>query len=618
MSFFNPLNLIWLLPMAGLIVLMYILKLRRKDVVVSSTFLWRQVIRDVQANAPFQKLRKNLLLLLQLIAVALLVMAIARPFFRTQGLGGRSVVIIVDTSASMTATDVSPSRLEAAKREAIKVVNDMRAQDQMMVLSAAAKPEAVTGFTSDKSELIRGINALIPKETVTNVRDAVNLAAALVAARDASQIDIISDGAFPPITNVNLGKTHVAFHPIGKAARNVGIAAVDYRRSLTGEKTLEVFVSVHNFDSKPQTFNVELSHEGNTIDAHEVTLPSGADSPDLFDIPEPAEPLTLTVKLDVKDDLAVDNQAAMVVTPRKQVKALLVTPENVFLETGIKVDPNIELSTTKLGGFTSPAGYDVVIFDGAAPAKLPEGNYLFVNCASDQSPAVPGAVGENRTIIDPNKSHPVMRYVEFGQLHWTDMRAGKPARWGQELATSESGPAIVAGEKGKMRALWIGFHLDQAHSDFPRTVAYPIFVSNAVRWLAHTDDASEGQVRTGSAMTLDAPPGSGRVVVTKPDGSKRELAGVTRGGVVFDDTDQVGIYTATGGAGYRRTFAANLADYDESDITPRANPELGGNPPGKVGRQVSIVRELWPWLAVLLLGLLALEWWAFHRRVYVT
>src|SRR4051812_4485587 len=104
MTFFNPLNLLWLLPMAGLIFLMYLLKLRRKDVVVSSTFLWRQVIHDVQANAPFQKLRKNLLLFLQLAAVALLVFAIARPFFRTRGLGGRSVVIVMDTSASMAAT----------------------------------------------------------------------------------------------------------------------------------------------------------------------------------------------------------------------------------------------------------------------------------------------------------------------------------------------------------------------------------------------------------------------------------------------------------------------------------------------------------------------------------
>src|SRR5205807_1638476 len=133
MHFTNPLSLIWLAPMAGLIVLMYILKLRRRDVVVSSTFLWRQVIRDVQANAPFQKLRKNLLLFLQLLAIALIILAISRPFWRGMGIGGRSVVIVVDTSASMMATDVGRSRLDEAKRVAREVVRDMKPQDQMML-----------------------------------------------------------------------------------------------------------------------------------------------------------------------------------------------------------------------------------------------------------------------------------------------------------------------------------------------------------------------------------------------------------------------------------------------------------------------------------------------------
>src|SRR4051794_13398457 len=99
MHFANPLNLLWLLPIPALIVVMYILKLRRKDVIVSSTFLWQQVIRDVQANAPFQKLRRNLLLLLQLIIAGLIIFALARPFWRSIAFGGRNIVLLVDTSA---------------------------------------------------------------------------------------------------------------------------------------------------------------------------------------------------------------------------------------------------------------------------------------------------------------------------------------------------------------------------------------------------------------------------------------------------------------------------------------------------------------------------------------
>lgn len=618
MNFFNPLNLIWAAPLAGLIVLMYILKLRRKDVVVSSTFLWRQVIRDVQANAPFQKLRKNVLLFLQLLAAALLVLAIARPFWRGTGIGGRSVVIVVDTSASMTATDIGRSRLDEAKQEAGRVVGSMRPEDQMLIVSAAAKPTAMTGFTSDRGELGRAIDSLKPHETSTNMREAVNLASALVATRDASEIDIISDGAFDPITNVNLGKTHVAFHPVGKSGHNVGITAVDYRRSLTGDNKIQVFVTVHNFDTVKRTFNVELRHDNDLLDAHEVSLQPGREDPDIFEIPEPAQAVTLTTKLDVKDDLAADNQAAMVIMPRRLIKVLLVGNGNVTLETGIGVDPNVELSRVALSGFTRPRGYDVVIFDGAAPKTLPEANYLFINCSSDQSPASPGADHDNQSLIDPNKIHPVMKYVDFGALRWVHMHEGRPAGWAQELAGSESGPAIVSGEKSKMRAIWLGFGMEITDGRFPFTVGYPIFISNAIRWLSHSEDTSASQVRTGAPVQLDAPPAAGTVTITKPDGSKRSVAISSRGGGVFDDTDETGIYTATGNADYHRTFAANLSDYAESDITPRKNPEMGGGLKGQIGRRVTVTREMWPWLAIGLLALLGLEWYAFHRRVFVS
>src|SRR5437764_14022563 len=118
MNLAAPLNLLWLPLIGGLIVLMYILKLRRKDVVVSSTFLWRQVIRDVQANAPFQKLRKNLLMFLQLAAVALLVFSLAQPFWRGHGIGGRRVVVVADTPAPMLATGVRRCRLRVSKARA--------------------------------------------------------------------------------------------------------------------------------------------------------------------------------------------------------------------------------------------------------------------------------------------------------------------------------------------------------------------------------------------------------------------------------------------------------------------------------------------------------------------
>jgi Ca-activated chloride channel family protein len=617
MRLLHPFNLLWLLPIAGLIVAMYILKLRRQDVIVSSTFLWRQAIRDVQANAPFQKLRKNLLLLLQLLAALLLVLILAQPFWHTSGLGGRSIVLVLDVSASMLATDESGSRMDAARQRALQIIGDMKPQDQVMVIAASARPEAVTGFSSDRSVVSQAVSRLTARQTRANMRDALNLAAALVATRDAAQIDIVSDGAFEPVIGVNLGKTHVHFHPVGRRSKNVGITAVDYRRNPAGEGTIEVLIALNNFDSQPQTFTVELTHEKRLLDAREVTLPPGGENLDIFEIPEPQQPVTLTARLDADDEFAADNQASLILLPRKPIRTLLVSDGNLFLEKALQVDPNVELSSVHLAGFTSPDGFDVVIFDRAAPAKLPEGNYLFVNCGSDQSPAEPGAEAENQTLIDPDRSHPTLRYVDFAAARWTRMRRGTPAGWAQELASFEWGPAIIAGEKGRMRALWIGFGLDLNDGPFPLTVSYPIFLSNAIRWLSFSEDAAATQIRTGTTITLDTPADVQTITITKPDGTRREIAASGRGGTAFDDTDQSGIYTATGANGYRRLFAANLSSYAESNIAPRHDHDFGAPLPGEPGRQVAIQRALWPWLAAALLGLLALEWWAFHRRAFV-
>src|SRR5918994_3800957 len=117
MPFTTPLALLGLL-FVPIVVAMYLLKLRRDEAVVPSTLLWRQLVADVEANAPWQRLRRSLLLLLQLLLVAILAILAARPFIdRPAGLAG-DLVLVVDPSASMQATDITPSRLDAAKAAA--------------------------------------------------------------------------------------------------------------------------------------------------------------------------------------------------------------------------------------------------------------------------------------------------------------------------------------------------------------------------------------------------------------------------------------------------------------------------------------------------------------------
>src|SRR5512138_3300708 len=114
MSLLAP-GLLLLGLLAGPVLLLYMLKLRRRDTQVSSNLLWEQVLRDREANAPWQRLKRNLLLFLQLLILAAMVLALARPWVPSPTVAQGNVVVLLDASASMAATDVSPSRFAAAQ-----------------------------------------------------------------------------------------------------------------------------------------------------------------------------------------------------------------------------------------------------------------------------------------------------------------------------------------------------------------------------------------------------------------------------------------------------------------------------------------------------------------------
>src|SRR6266852_1404908 len=140
MSFLAPAALA-LSALAVPIILLYMLRLRRRDVPVSSTMLWQQLLRDLEANAPWQRLRRNLLLLLQLLILAALVIALARPFVEVPTVTTGRIALLIDASASMNATDVQPSRFEAAKQQALGIVDTLTEQDSLAVIRVAEVPE---------------------------------------------------------------------------------------------------------------------------------------------------------------------------------------------------------------------------------------------------------------------------------------------------------------------------------------------------------------------------------------------------------------------------------------------------------------------------------------------
>jgi len=633
MNLLNPLNFLWAVPLLGGIVALWMLRLKRQDVTVSSLYLWNTLLQETQANAPFQKLRRNLLLFLQLLAAFLLVFALARPFVYGAGVSGHTIVIVLDTSASMNATDVSPSRLAAAKSAADDFVDrQMRGGDVATVLSASSKPQSLlSGFTGDSGRLHAAIDGAGGTDTVADMPSALTLAQSLVGTRTGAEIRVFSDGAYSQddlrkLGTLSYGGTDVALTSVGTASPdNLAITRLDGRRNpQTGVN--EVFAEVQNLGSRPHSGGtLSLLKDGRLIDARALSFTNNMQV-ETFDSPLLKDGGIITARLDdVKDDLATDNQASLVLAPPRPRRVLLVTDGNIFLERGLNLDPDVVLAECTPDEFATVGkngvGYGMVVFDGALPATpLPPGNYLVFGADSAQMPVTSSGSSDNPTYIDENRTHPVMRFVDLEGLHLRTALHTQTQPWGQSLAEADSGPLIAAGEHNGLRVVSVSFNLSD--SDWPLRVSFPIFLTNSVRWLTAAGGlgASTPETPTGGVASVAVPPGQSSVSITRPDGSKTAVNAPETGGVVLvDDTRQAGIYHArVGSADY--PFAVNLDSADESRLAAQKPPQL--THPGTP--QIAAIHlplsrrakdDLWPTLAAAALILLLVEWFVFHKRI---
>jgi len=613
MSLLSPLSLIWLVPLAGAIVVLYLLKLKRKERTVSSVMLWQDAVADIQANAPFQKLKKNLLLLLQLLALLMLVFAIARPFVRARGANENRIAVILDSSASMQSTDISPSRFDNAKSKALDVVKRMGPGDTMLVIVAGAKTQVVAPFTSDKRSLAAAISKLRPVDTTCNMRQAMVLALSLVAGKSVAppRIVVFSDGLFDPLVDLSPGKARIDFERIGKDCDNVAITGMDSRKTLSGEQ--QVFVSLRNFSTRKRDFNLEIYMQDQLFDVRDESLAPGEAKQEILSSLTDAGG-RITAKLDISDDLQADNSASVYLTKRGKLSILMVSKGNIFLQNALNLDPRTQLVRTEVApADLGKSGYDLVIFDRIQPpASLPPGGYLLVDTAAAQGPADMGPDIQRPTIVDSNQKHPASAYVDFTDVRIASARYLKPKLWATPIIEGEAGPLGVAGANGGRRFVQISFSL--LESDFPLHVGFPIFVANCLDWLAPTSDSGAGEsLHTGQAAYIDIPPAVRRLTVTDPSGQSHGVK-VIATPMVYQDTEHAGVYTVRG-KGLAKEFACNVTSPQESATTPRNAFTVGKTSFASTGKGVRTNREFYGWLIFIALAILTVEWYAYHRRL---
>jgi Ca-activated chloride channel homolog len=622
MSLLAPAALLFGLLAVPILVL-YMLKLRRRETLVSSTMLWQKLLRDRQANAPWQRLERSLLLILQLLLLAALVLALARPALPVHSLASGTVVVVLDASASMNARDVAPNRFEAGKQAVQALIDDLPARARMTLVLAGPQPRTLLAAEQDKNRLTQALVAAQPSQGLADWEAALTLAAgALRSSGEDQALIIVSDGGLPA-EGLPPMAAEVLYIPIGERSENLAITALALSTSGTG---LQLFAAVSSFSNQPRQAILSFYTEAGLFRSENIQISPGERREFVVSGLDPNH-TRYTARLSpvdsrdqALDDLPLDDTAYAIYRPPQGGRALIVTPGNFFLTRLLQAIPEVQAAR-----FTPPEGqavslpaqdYEVYVFDGVLPDQLPEGSLLLINPPPNALFSVAGVF--TPTGVIPVASHPLTAYLDWSPVNVLRARQVQLPGWAAPLVGTASSPLVFAGETGGRRVAVITF--DLLDSDLPLQLAFPVLFANLLDYLLESQPVQqvmgETALRPGAPIVLRPPAGVETITVISPGGSAAILA-AAEGEVIFSPTDELGVYTLRYGGSTTPPedyFVVNLFTTAESDLTPQQAIQVGRSEITPQAGEALGQRELWPWLAAASLGLLLLEWWVYHRR----
>jgi len=642
------------------IVALYFLKLKRQALEVPSTYLWHKSIEDLHVNSIWQRLRKNLLLLLQLLLLLLLALALLRPNWHGRKLSGDRFIFLIDNSASMQATDVPGSRLEEAKGKTLELIAEMKSGDVAMVVSFSDGARVGQSFTDNRARLRDAVKAVEPTQRSTSLREALKVASGLanpgrssadstdtqVAEALPAELFIISDGCFDAVEGFSLGNLKPTFVAIGRPeAANVAITAFSVRHSEADMELLQAFARLENCGQQDVTVSVELFLDDRLIDRDRQKIPARDAVPVTFDLGL-VESGVLRMKVEHDDHLSLDNEAWVVLKPPRRARVLLITSGNEPLqwvfetdsasEVGaLRIEPPEFLEDKQYAAGAANGSYDLVIYDRCSPKEVPRANTLFVGSLPPDGKWSAGAEVGSLQIIDIAASHPLMQWIDLGDVI---IAAGKPLQpppGATVLIDSDVGPMAAIGPREAFEDIVLGFTIVDEHADedgrvgkyfstnLPFRIAFTVFALNLFDYLSGSDALGQSGFRPGSTVELDGATPRAKFRVRTPAG--RKVGGETDklGKLHFAETDELGVYGVNCGGKKFHPFAVNLFDTAESDIVFDLNRK--GDPIVNIG-YVELAgqagwtparREIWQLLLGLGLAVLLLEWYIYNRRVYM-
>ena len=615
---------------------LYVLKLRRRQRLVAFLGLWEPLLLERKASAWRSKLQRFLSLLLSLALVAALVLSLGDPRVEDEEKLGRSIVVLLDVSASMGKAEGKGkgTRFDVARERVRGWFASLGPGDQILLVGMGARPRPLEAFTDDTALLSDALERSHVLDVTADLDAALRLGRDALRGRTQPQIIVVSDGALHLSKGeVQGGDVPVFFESVteekDEELSNVAVTAFSARRYPASADRFEVLIELENAGEEAAVVELSLfeaaedGSRGPLLDVHEVRLAPNSRSSQSYENLDHAEEglIAEVVRVDGKSDsFPPDNIARTLLSPRQPVRVLVVGSPNTFLEAALLVDDSLEVQRVSAEKYPPAGEFDVTIFDQAFPKRVSRtGAAFYLGVPAEETKNFPIALGRELSMFGFDtwkKDSTIFRLVDPYNIQVLKGQELVPEDEDTVLAASAGKPILLKGKRTEGTFLALGF--SPRDSDFVLRAVWPLFVVNILDELfPRGRGAALLGFKTGEVWRPPAGNDVSRAEIRGPLGVGHESTSIfvpVEDGRAVLFGQEAGFFDLITESGTTR-FAASILSANESREKSNQEFIVNGAPVKKVsGMEPRNSSDPWLWLMMGVFAVSFLEWWSFHRR----
>ena len=594
MGFTNlwPLFLLLTIPP---VIMLYILKRKYKEEVISSSLLWKEVYKNTRANTPWEKFKKNIMLLLQIIIILSIILALMSPFISIGGKSYKNVIMVIDNTASMnTIYDDSNSRLEQGKALAKEYLNSTKDSTNTYIISYDGASNLLLNGDFNKSNAASIIDKISASYSSGDISDVVSFVKAIGDGIGEEYEVLIFTDKQAAISDINGRIVYLGNSGLNGSVDNVSHKFVDDK--------VKVIANVTNNGNSLYEGDFSLYNGEELAAVQGVTLQVGESKTLSFEL-DSLNSDYLKSELSRKDILMEDNTYYHVVNENKVKKILLVTDENVFLEKAFGIIENTEVyKTNDVNNITENDEYDLYVFDNKMPEVMPKkGSILFINPNSNEFFNVLEGeeIGEATAVKGS-----VSSYLEDTQFTLSEYNIIETPYYGTNILTIDDNSIGFKGELNDRKIAALSFDLHS--TDFALKKEFPILVYELGEELISTGMVSSNNFRAGEKIVVKSSDFENEINVTYPNGDIKDL----KSGEEVKGELALGIYKINQNDN-NESFSVNFPTSSESDTSVETIGENDNIVHGKSNLKSGF--NLTPIFILLAMLVVAFEWILYKK-----